>query len=804
MLISLNWLRDHIELGDLAPAGLAERLTLAGLEACPEAFGVVVGELREVSKHPDADKLVVCRVFDGVGERTVVCGAPNARAGMMTALVTPGVTLPGGTEVKPTAIRGVHSEGMLCSARELGLSDDHGGILELADDAVPGAAVHPSLAEWADVVLELDLTPNRPDCLSHIGVARELSAILGTPRKTPLAAAPESAKAGAAADAATVEIVDSDKGPRYAARIIEGVTIGPSPAWVARRLEAAGMRPINNVVDATNYVLLERGHPLHAFDLDRLAGHKIVVRRAGEGEHFTTLDGEERTLSADDLMIADGQRAVAIAGVMGGLDSEVTEKTTRLLLESAYFDPRSVRRTSKRHDLSSESARRFAGGADPEGVIPAVDACAALIAEWAGGSVRCGVIDVYPEPIATVETSIRVSRASLLLGVELTAEQVRGALEALEFEVSQASGDVLSVRVPSFRPDVTREVDLIEEVARIHGIDNVPACKPRSELSAPLVDPARVFENRLRDVLVAVGGRQTINYSFMPPGDIARLGLPDGHALADLVRASNPIKEEFSALRSTLLPGLLRNLETNVNQRADGVFLFEIGTVFADSPRDAENLPVEHRALAGLLWGRAAEARWFGKTREVDFFDAKGAIEALLDGAGIPGGAVTWTRKEHPGLNPHVAAALELGGREVGVLGELQPEVCEAFAVPWPVFTFEFDVALLAGARQAEARYQALPRYPGSRRDVAMIVGEDVAAGTTIRTAMESGARFVENVEIFDVYRGGSIPQGRKSLALAVGYRSSDGSLASEVIDMEHEKLVTALREKLEAEIRDS
>jgi len=804
VLISVNWLRDHVDLDGLQPADLAERLTLAGLEAGAEAFGVLVGEVREVEPHPDADKLVVCRVFDGLAERIVVCGAPNTRAGMKTALVTPGVTLPGGVEVKAAAIRGVHSDGMLCSERELGLSDDHSGIIELAADATAGGPVRDTLADWADVVLELDLTPNRPDCLSHIGVARELAALLGQTRRAPAIAAPESAGAGTAAEAASVEIADAEKGPRYAARIIEGVTIGPSPDWVARRLEAAGMRAINNVVDATNYVLLERGHPLHAFDLERLAGRKIVVRRAAEGERFTTLDGEERALSADDLMIADGERAVAIAGVMGGLDSEVTEQTTRILLESAYFEPRSVRRTSKRHDLPTESARRFAGGADPEGVVSAADACAALIAEWAGGKVRPGVIDVYPKPIAAVTVAIRVARTNLLLGTDLDADDLRRALTALEFTVGDEADGALTVTVPTFRPDVTREVDLIEEVARVHGFDSVPAVRPRSELSPPVVDPVRRFEVEVREALIAAGGRQAINYAFMPPADLERLGIPDDDWLADLVRASNPIKEEYSALRSTLLAGLLRNLATNVNQRANGVFLFEIGTVFTNSPRSAENLPVERRCVSGLLWGLAGDPRWFGKPREVDFFDAKGTTEAMLGGLGITAAAARWEKAHRPYFNPNAAAELSLVDTVAGHLGELRPEVCEAFDVPWPVFVFEFDLALLAEARPGRTVYTPLPRYPGSRRDVAMIVGEEVAAAATVQAAMQSGASYVESVEIFDEYRGDPIPAGRKSLALAVGYRSSEGNLLNETIDAEHEKLVAALRGKLGAEIRDS
>ncbi|NOZ85083.1 MAG: phenylalanine--tRNA ligase subunit beta [Deltaproteobacteria bacterium] len=803
MRISLNWLGDFLDI-DISPGEIARRLTLAGIEAYAEAFGIMACEVVEVGDHPHADKLKVCRVFDGTGYRQVVCGAPNTRKGMKTALVTPGAILPGGIEVKTAKVRGVVSEGMLCSEKELGLSDEHSGIIEFDASFVPGGSVHRSLKDYADVVIELDLTPNRPDCLSHLGAARELGAILGRHIK-PVSTGLDKVLDGAPVSGlAEIEVKAPDKCPRYCARIIEGVKIGECPGWVRARLEAAGIRSINNVVDATNYVLLELGQPLHAFDLDRLAGAKIIVRPADPGESFTTLDGITRKLSRDDLVIADADRPVALAGIMGGLDSEVTKETTRILLESAWFEPRSIRRTSKRYDLNTESSRRFSAGVDPEGIDRAADRCAALISDWAGGRVARGRIDVYPKPFKPIETDLRMDRLARILGKDIEAGEAAAVLEGLDFSVTESDTNTLHVRIPGFRPDVEREIDLIEEVARLYGYNKIPATRPVGYLKHPEIAKELIFERKTRQALVAAGASQAYNYAFVAPDFPERLQAPADHPVADLVQAANPIKVEFSALRTTLLPGLLYNVQTNVNQRAESVFLFEIGTVFKNTPRNDENLPVERRVVGGVLWGSAREEKWFGRSRDMDFYDAKGAVETILGGLKVDLGIVTWKKANQPWLNPHAAASLMMDHSVAGWVGEILPSVCSEFDVPWPVFAFELDIGIIGLAGKETIEYKSLPKFPSIRRDVALIVDEDLDAASIIEAAEGSGAGFVAHLDVFDVYKGETIPPGKKSIAIKIVYRSNEGSLESSRIDEENKVLVQALRDKLNAEIRDS
>src|SRR5512138_1896242 len=516
MRISLAWLAEYVDLGRITPEDVAKRLTAVGLEI--EAIertgggleGVVAARIVGAEKHPDAEKLSVCRVETGKdAPLQIVCGARNWQVGDVVPLATVGTTLPGGQKIERAKLRGVESSGMLCSAKELGLAEDASGLLILDRKVAPGTPVAKALA-LEDVLLEVNVTPNRPDCLSHLGVAREVAALLGKKAKLPVARLPETGLA--AKEAVKVRIEDPERCARYAARVIEGVKIGPSPLWLARRLEACGVRSISNVVDATNFVLLELGHPLHAFDLDKVAGHEIVVRTARPGEKLTTLDGKERELSTEDLLIADRDRGSALAGVMGGGDSEISAGTTRVLLESAWFQPSGVRRTSRRHGLKTEASYRFERGADPGMVIPAADRCAALIAELSGGTVRPGIVDAHPRPVRAPEVRLRWHRPAEILGMDVAKEDARTILARLGFEERRADAEGATFQVPSWRADVSIEEDLVEEIVRTKGYDANPETLPRNALGTPAEAPEEQAVGLVRAALEAAGFCEAVNF----------------------------------------------------------------------------------------------------------------------------------------------------------------------------------------------------------------------------------------------------------------------------------------------------
>ncbi len=803
MRISVSWLAAYVPLPPVEE--LARRLTAVGLEV--EAVerigasldGVVAARILSAERHPQADKLSVCQVDAGAGPVQVVCGATNWKVGDVVPLATPGTRMPAGHRIDHAKLRGVDSHGMLCSAKELALSEDAAGLLILPGDAAPGTPVARVLGV-EDTVLEVNVTPNRADALSHLGIAREVAAACGGEVAYP---APQMRQAAPAASSMLkVRVEAPDRCFRYSARVIDGVRIGPSPAWLAARLEACGVRSISNVVDATNFVLLERGQPLHAFDLDKVAGAEIVVRMARPGEKMTTLDGVERSLSADDLVIADRDRASALAGVMGGGDSEISAGTTRVLLESAWFEPTGVRRTARRHGLHTEASHRFERGVDPEGVVAALDRCAAMIAELSGGTVRKGVVDAYPRKRKAVLVPLPWKRPGELLGMPVSRKEAREALLSLGFELARTTDKAGTFRVPSWRLDVTREEDLIEEIVRLRGYDAIPATLPAIAVDAPMPSRGAVVAERARQALEASGFSEAVNVSVVAPQDLAPLS-PTGEHRG--IALKNPISADLAVMRSSIVPSLLKGVAYNRRQRIEDVRLYELAPVYHPHGEVVSGDAPAHEEvrLAAVATGRRHPVGWSTSGDPVDFHDLKGTLEALLEGLGIDGvrfrhGGASW-------LHPRSAATLEAvdaAGNPVvlGVAGELHPRVAAAFDLPRGVYALELSFDALVRSAALVRGHADVARYPAVLRDLAVVVPDAVEARTVLDLVREEP--LVEDVTLFDVYRGAPIPEGRKNLAMAIRYRAADRTLTDAEAEAAHGRIVERLRTRAEAELR--
>jgi phenylalanyl-tRNA synthetase beta chain len=793
MKVSFNWLKEYVDCG-LTPAELADRLTMAGLEVegveekGAALKGVVVAQITSLAPHPRADRLSLCSVKTGERTYPIVCGARNMKQGDKVALALAGAELPGGTEIKKTKIRGEQSEGMLCSEAELGLSTSAEGIMILPPEAPLGIPVADAL-NTRDHLFELSVTPNRGDCLSIIGVARECAALLGTTLHPPKPQLREGKQR--VEELVQVSILDPDLCPRYSARLITGLKIAPSPFWLRTRLENAGVRSINNVVDVTNYVMLEYGQPLHAFDFDLLEGGAIVVKRAAEGERFVTLDGIERPLQSDTLMICDAARPVAIGGVMGGLNSEIRDLTTRVLLESAYFSPQGIRRTALALGLQTESSYRFERGIDPEGVLSASLRATALIADLAGGEAAKGVIDCFPSPLPVPEITVRLPRVSAVLGVNLEPREVKGTLERLHMEVRENKGTEWIVKPPPFRSDITREIDLIEEIGRLTGYDHIPVQVPRMWVMPSRKEQAVELEERAKDTLVGLGFYEVITYSFISPHALEALQLPPGDSRSRPLSLLNPLAEVQSVMRTTLLPGLLETARYNLSHKSGDLKIFELREVYY--PRQGEKLPVERRTLAGLVMGAVTSEGWNIPRQEADFYYVKGCVEELLAEARSP--LPTFTKAEVPPyLNPGKAAVIRLDREKIGVLGELLPEVSHAFELPPGVLIFELDLPLVAHHVKGEIAFTPLPRFPSVTRDVAVTIDVGISAEEIIAIMRKTDNRHIESIEIFDCYQGDPIPIGKKGLAFRIRYRSSDRTLTDEEVNQFHQEVLEHLQ----------
>ena len=815
MKVSLKWLSEYTAVPEDLKA-FCDRLDLTGtgvegVEKTGEAFeGVVVGHVLTCEPHPDSDHMHVVTVDVGAEEPVqIVCGAPNIAADIKVPVALVGAVLPGDFKIKKSKLRGVVSCGMCCSKRELGLGQDHSGIWVLPDDAPVGQPMADFMGA-GDTVLDLEITPNRPDCLSMVGMAREVGAMYQQPVTWPLAADVEKLPAVTAgedvAGAVTVEVPDAARCPRYTARVIDNVKVGPSPEWLAERVTAAGGRSINNVVDVTNYILYLYGQPLHAFDFAKVASADgcahIVVRAAADGEHLTTLDGEDRALTEDMTVIATPERAVALAGVMGGENSEVTEETTCVLLESAAFERGRTSRTSRNLGLISEASMRYERGVDDHLCEVVSQAAAALLAEVSGGTVRPGVVDVYELPTARPELIFRIPRFVAMMGADIPADFIEDILVRLGCAV-EATDDasVLSVLPPTFRPDLEREIDLYEEVLRLWGMDRIPPTLPGGRERVGARTPEQETVRVINDTLRASGMNETMTSSFAEPGDIERLRLPaEGLGLA--VELLNPLNADMSVMRQSIVPGLLRSVAYNQARGVKNIQLYEIGTVFAAA--EGRKKAKERKKLAGVLAGSMRDGAWNAPAVPFDFFDAKGVLENLARELALPKVRFrALSADEAPQLQPGRAAEMMANGAVVGWVGEVHPLVVDAFGAEPPVVAFELDVAALVRAARPARDYVDVPTFPAVTVDQAFVVAEDVPHEKMVQVMTSAGGKLLESVALFDVYRDAErVGAGKKSMAYSLVYRAPDRTLTSEEVERAHGKLVSKVEKATGAEIR--
>lgn len=806
MKFTLNWLREYLPT-DLDAATIAARLSMLGLEVdavqplAPALPGVVVARVENVQRHPNADKLTLCDVLVGGSElKRVVCGAPNVRAGLVTAMALPGAVLPGGFTIKPTKIRGEASEGMLCSAKELGMSDDHAGIMEITADVMPGQPIVAALG-LDDTLIEVDLTPNRPDCASVIGLAREVAAFAGGTLKTPVQNVPPLTGQGLPF---RVQVEAVDDCPRYVARMVRNVKIGPSPAWLRQRLLAVGLRPINNVVDVTNFVMLEYGQPLHAFDFDKLQGGCIVVRKARPGEVIETLDGTRRTLDPEMLCICDAERPVAVAGVMGGANSEVGNDTTTILLESACFNPVTTRRTAGRLNMNTDASYRFERGVDPQGAPVAMERAIQLIAALAGGEIVADGIDCCEGVKPPLALTLRVGRTCDVLGMQLEAATIAKTLESIEIRCTVRDPGTIAVAVPSFRVDLEREIDLIEEVARLIGYNEIPTTLPQVPMRFPEREAVRTLRQELAAVMTALGFHEAVNYSFVAPQHADLLALPPDDARRRTVSLLNPLAEDQSVMRTTLLPGLLENARRNIYHQQPDVRLFELGKVFYR--KEAHEQPEEEERLAAVLTGRrhpGAPLLHEGEAK-VDLFDLKGVVEELRDRLRLPQLEMVAATVAQPYADPELAMAMVADGQVIGELGRINAAVQKGFGLKQELFYLDVSCRALLALAAAPRAFVQLPKFPAVRWDVAVVVPERVAAGEMVAAITGCGAEYLEEVELFDVFQGKNIGPGLKSVALALTYRAADRTLDDATVGKVHQKIIELLLSRFEGQLREA
>ncbi|WP_457755892.1 phenylalanine--tRNA ligase subunit beta [Thermodesulfatator indicus] len=800
MLVPYNWLKEWVNIS-LSPEDLADRLTMTGLEvegvynAYEDLEDVKVVKIVAVSAHPQADKLAVCQVSDGEQEYQVVCGAPNVKVGLKTAFAPPGVILFTGNKVSPVEIRGVRSEGVLCSPYELGISSDHSGIIEIPEKASLGQSVVKFLG-LNEPILEVAITPNRGDCLSIYGLAREVAAVCDIALKIP--ELPKLPLGEEIFSETSVVIEIPELCYRYAGRLIKNVTVKDSPFEIQKKLWLCGLRPINNVVDVTNYVLLERGQPLHAFDFDLLEGRRIIVRLAREGEKILTLDGVERELDEKTMVIADAVRPVAIAGIMGGEETAVTEKTKNVFLESAWFNPSSIRLTSQRLRLSSDSSYRFERGIDPEGVIFGLEQAARMIKELAGGDIIPGRIDEYPTPYVLREIKLSPKKLSLYLKIDFEPEEISHFLERVQVKVVKGIDEYICTP-PSFRHDLVLPEDLIEEVARLYGYDRLPVSVPKAEIAGK---PPTKFEKVLgkaRSLMTALGLYEVINYSFISPKLLELLGFAPEDPRANPLNLANPLSEEQSVMRTTLIPGLLQTAQVNIFREHPTVKVFEIGRVFF--PKEGSTLPDEKHLLAGLLTGEALPLSCFRSERKFDIFDVKGILESFFKELGVKG-ILFEPGAQEPHLLPALSLTVKLAGENIGYLGALRPSLLEKLDISQEVFVFELDFEKLVEIVSFKKKFVPLPKFPATSRDLALLLSDEVQASEILTFVGDMELPYLEKVFVIDVYKGKGIPEGKKSLTLRFIYRAPERTLTDEEVNEIQEKITQEILKKFEASLR--
>ncbi len=796
MKVSLSWLKEYVSFSGPIQ-DLSDALTMAGLEvdAVFDRYTylekILVGRVATVIDHPNADKLKLCTVQTGDNlDFAVVCGAPNVKPGMLAPLALPGAVMPDGTVIRTGTIRGEKSHGMLCSEFELGLGTDQSGIMTLTDTCCVGDTLAKALT-LSDMVLDIDLTPNRPDCLSILGTAREVAALTGLTVNYPDTLITDSEDRISKLTSVTIK-APADC-PRYAARIVDGITIGPSPFWLQDRLVSIGLRPINNIVDITNFVMMETGQPLHAFDLDHLAGNRIVVRRAAKGEVFQTLDGKNRILSDTMLMICDADKPVAIAGVMGGLNSEVTPTTTRVLIESACFDPVSIRKTAKAIGLNTDASHRFERGVDPDGTIKALNRAARLMAEIGNGYLVKGIVDEHPGPQKARIINLPIKDVNRLLGTDISAPKAAALLTAIEFKVENTASDMLVVTVPTFRVDVTRPVDLMEEIARLWGYDRIPITNPPIPSEARQQDNRRLtLRRRIKQLMTGFGFMEVINYSFINRHSCDRLRLEGDDPRRQHVEILNPLTEDQAVLRTSLVPGLLETAHLNTTYQEKNLTIFETGKTFINQGHDKQGLETE--AIAALWTGNIMAVAWHTKARACDFFDIKGVAEALLSGLNYPNVAFTSLPDDRCCYTkPGHSAQISINGKAMGIIGEVHPEVLGAYDLKQAVFVFEMNVDALLTVVTEDIQARPIPRFPSTDRDITLIFDKNLESGAILANLENFDEPLLENIRLFDVYEGAPIPDGKKSISFRLTYCSSDETLEDETVNRLHKNITERL-----------
>jgi phenylalanyl-tRNA synthetase beta chain len=798
MKVDLGWLAEWIDLPSSVQE-LVDRLTFAGLEiedierTGPDLAGVRVGHVVERLQHPNADRLSLCRVDVGEGEPVeIVCGAPNVASDQKVAVALNGTTLPDGTKLKRSKIRGVVSNGMICSERELALSDEHEGILVLETDAPPGTPLC-EVVSAGDVVLDVEITPNRGDWASMLGIAREVRAHYGGDLRLPDCDIDESGTD--ASSSVQIEIEDREGCHRYAGRVVRGIRVGPSPDWVRRKLEAAGLRSINNIVDATNLVLLELGQPLHAFDLPTLRGGRVIVRRAAQGEKLVTLDGQTQSLDSEDLVIADAERAIAVAGVMGGAETEVREPTTDILIESAHFEPSRVRKTARRLGLSTDASYRFERGVDREGIERAADRCARLISELAGGAVAPGrVVALANPPAATTEVELEPERVNRLLGTSLGREEIESILARADLPATPGPDGRLICRVPSYRNDVHAPEDLIEEVARVYGYEAIPTTLPDGRLTDVHVPRTRPVLERARDSLCASGLVEVMCFPVQHAADPERLRLDPSDARFRPLCLENPLVEDEAGLRTSLIPTLLRTVRLNLSRQAERVRIFEVGNAFL--PRASGELPEERAWVAAAITAGEGGTIWDSSVDTPLFFEAKGIVEQLL--ADLRVEATLAPGAAEPYLHPGESNAIEAGRERIGSVGTLHPETAARFEIDLPCALLELEVERLPDLPRRDIRYQEVSRQPQARRDLAYLFARDRPAGELIDAIRQTGGASLVSVALFDRYEGKGIPEGKVSLGFRLVFQRPDRTLTDAEVNKQMDRVERMLTARFE------
>ncbi|HPN38661.1 MAG TPA: phenylalanine--tRNA ligase subunit beta [Melioribacteraceae bacterium] len=799
MKVSLNWLNDYIDIKNIPATEIAEKLSKCGLEVeelvdnNAKYNNIVVGYVKECAKHPNADKLSVCIVTNGKEDFTVVCGAPNVAAGQKVAFAKIGAIIPNGNfEIKKAKIRGQESFGMICAEDELGLSDDHSGIMVLSEDSVLDMPIAEALG-IGDVEIEISITPNRSDALSHFGVARDLASLYNLEFKKPKFEIPECGKK--TSDVAHVIIQDEDLCPRYVAKVVEGITIKESPDWLKRRLKAVGLRPINNVVDVTNYILYEIGQPLHAFDLKMLEEKTIIVRRAGNINKIVTLDSKERNLLPNDLLICDKGKPVAVAGVMGGENSEVTLTTTDVLIESAYFNPSSIRKTSKKLGLSSDSSYRFERGCDPNITRYAAERAAYLIQQVAGGTILDGVIDVYPNKIEPKSTFLRYERLNKVLGFNIEKERADSILTKLGFNILEKSDDKITVEIPTFRPDVEREIDLIEEVGRIYGYDNIPTIEKISVILDEKIDQS-AYNDELRTLMCGAGFYEIVTNSLLNETTANKFG--------KAIKMFNPLSAEMSHLRPTLLPGGLMTVSNNLKVRQKNLKLFEIGHVF-ERLHDGELKEfsdfTEYDKLNLLITGKSLDSVWYSKDKNYDIFDLKGYVKQIFSKISLDifkNDLYYFTNE----INWEYGFKIEVNGKVLGIGGKVKKEILHMFEIDQELFSFELNLDFIKNINKKGRNFKELNKFPSVFRDFAFVLEKNIEYIAIIETIFKGSSKLLRDVKLFDIFESDTLGENKRSLAFQLEYYNEERTLTEEEVEKDFWKTIEFVKKEFNAELR--